>query len=1234
MERNPLGRKQGIFARTGSTILRLGLISAALLAGIFRPVQAQNSSIRFETLSVENGLSQGIVRAIMQDEQGYMWFGTEDGLNRYDGYSVTVYKHDPQLLTSISDSTIYTIYQDSQGDLWFGTASGLDQWIPNQEIFKNYLPNVESPTSLSGKGVTAIVEDREGNLWIGTTNHGLNRLDPDTGLFSHFFHQSEHANSLVSNQITALAVDQRGGLWIGTEAGLDYFNPQTETFSHFLNSPEDAQSISSDHITALFQDRFGILWIGTEDNGLNQYNPATRSFSRFLPDSRNSRSIASHFIRSIHEDKNGQLWIGGRNGLDLYNRETNSFQRNQRIAGDPHSLSNDYVLSIFADRTGVLWVGTYGGGVNKYVRANERFTLTQQQPSIAFSLGNDIINAIYEDDAGVVWVGTLDSGLRRLNPETSAFISLNHDPADLSSLGSDDVRAIIKDRENVLWIGTYGGGLNRYDQDTGRFSRYIQNSNNPNSISNSQVTALLEDREGNLWIGTRGGGLDLFDQDTNRFIHFRFAEDDAYSIGSDSIQTIYEDQEGRLWIGTYEGISVMDPQSRRFTRYQHHPGDPTSLSSNRVMSFYEAPDGTMWIGTLLAGLNRFDRSTQTFKHYTQEDGLPNNTIYGILSDPSGYLWMSTNWGLSRFDPQTENFRNYDRRDGLQSNEFSAGAFFQNNQGWMYFGGVQGFIVFDPSRVQDNPVPPPVVITAFKKFNQPQPIDLTGEVPIKLSYQENFISFEFAALDYTAPEKNKYAYKLEGFDKDWIESGTRNYASYTNLGGGSYVFHVIGSNPDGVWNENGTQLLIEVVPPIWERWWFIGSGVLILAGSAFVAYRLRIMRVQAQNRALENQVSERTQEIQRRRQVAEGLREILVILNGNHSLKESLDEIILQITRVLETRGAIIFRCGLDGSLIVLASNLFENGALSSANRISSIPEWIITPVMQGSTLTISDLKDFSKQHPILSSNFFGKYQSLLAVPLVINDLVSGGLVLLYNYPRELVAEDEQIAVNFADHAALAIANAELRSQAEEIAVSAERSRLARDLHDAVTQTLFATSLIAEVLPRLWERNPEVGKQKIEEIRELTRGALAEMRTLLMELRPSSLEDVPLPDLLQQLAEAFIGRARIPIECEICSTIELPSPVKIGFYRIAQEALNNIQKHSKATKAAIQLNEENKYVSLSISDNGIGFEAGSSLPDHFGLRIMEERAQNINAEFGINSQSGLGTKILVRWKRED
>ncbi len=1221
-------------------ILLAMILASAVLSGVVQPARAQTGSVRFETLSVEHGLSQSTVRAILQDSLGFMWFGTEDGLNKYDGYTFTLYKHDPENPSTLSNSTITAIFEDSNGELWFGTADGLNYFNRQDETFNHYLHDPANASSLLGSSVSAIAEDSQGNLWVTTTEGGLNLLDREEGSFTHYRHASGNSNTLINDQVNDMVADNSGGLWIGTAAGLDHYNALTGRFTHYQKIEGAPNSLSDNHVLSLFLDRANNLWVGTEEGGLNRLNTISGTFTRYRNSPPNPYTISGNFVATVYEDRAGKIWAGSRSGLNLLVRPDDYFIRYQHDPTVPHSLSNDYVLSIYEDRSGVLWIGTLGGGLSKYIQTTtDRFTLYQHRPGMANTLNNDIVHAVTEDDEGNVWVGTMDGGLNRLDHEARTFSAYMHNPVDQSSLSSNDVRAVFQDHLGILWLGTNGGGLNRFQPELGRFRRYQHESRSQTSISDNRVTVIYEDSRANLWVGTRSG-LNLMDREKGVFTRYLHDPQNTNTIADDFVRAIYETSDGRLWIGTNNGISVMSPDWRTFTHYRNELGNPLSLGSNRVLSILETSDGTVWIGTMLGGLNRFDRETGTFHHYTQRQGLPSNVVYGILADRSGFLWVSTNRGLSRFDPQTETFRNYDRRDGLQSYEFNAGAYFQNSRGYMYFGGVQGFNSFDPQNVLDNPVAPPVVITAFKKFNQTEAKDLLGGEKIRLSYQDSFVSFEFAALDYSAPEKNQYAYKLEGFDKDWVYAGTRRYVSYTNLRGGTYIFRVIGSNQDGVWNETGATVEISVTPPIWERWWFIGTLGLLIAGSAVGGYRLREMRIQAQTMALEKQVRERTQEIERRRQVAEGLREILSILNTNRSLNESLDSIIHQIVRLMGAGGVVIFRCGEEGFPMIVATNVIGQERSPAGDRLPLVlPGWVTMPILQGQPLLIPNLQERleNAQSPA-SAAAFRAFERLLAVPLMVSDKVDGGVVILYEDGHFITDEDVKIATNFADHAALAVANAMLRSQAEEIAVSAERNRLARDLHDAVTQTLFATSLIAEVLPKLWERNPEAGKQKINEIRELTRGALAEMRTLLMELRPTALEDVPLHDLLQQLCEAFQGRARVPVTLEADRSLVLPSNVKLGFYRIAQESLNNIQKHARASQVSIDLrasspdgeNHAGAGAVLTICDNGIGFQPGLASPDHFGLGIMEERAQNIGAQFLLNTEPGSGTCIAVKW----
>ena len=1220
-------------------VLMALILAAGVLGGVVQPARAQTGSVRFETLSVEHGLSQSTVRTILQDTLGFMWFGTEDGLNKYDGYTFTLYKHDPENPATLSNSTITTIFEDSTGTLWFGTSAGLDRFNREDETFEHFLYDPANHGSLYGSTVSAIAEDAQGSLWVATVDGGLNKLDREGGTFTHYRSASGNPNTLVSDQVNALVADSSGGLWIGTTDGLDYYNTQTGRFTHYRTNEGGSNSLSDNRVLSLFLDRTGSLWAGTEEGGLNRLNTVSGTFTRYRNSLPNPYTISGNFVPTVYEDRAGKIWAGTRSGLNLLVRPDDYFIRYQHDPSVVQSLSNDYVLSIYEDRSGVLWVGTLGGGLSKYIQTTtNRFTLYQHRPGMANTLNNDIVYAIHEDDEGNVWVGTLDGGLNRLDNEARTFSAYMRNSVDQSSLSSNDVRAIFQDHLGVLWVGTNGGGLNRFNRDMGRFRRYQHDARNQTTISDNRVTVIYEDSHANLWVGTRIG-LNLLDRATGAFTRFQHDPDDPASISDNHVRAITETRDGMLWVGTNNGISIMNPLTRDFTHHRSEPGNPASLGSERVLSILETPDGTVWVGTMLGGLNRFDRSTATFHHYTQRQGLPSNTVYGILADRNGFLWVSTNRGLSRFDPQTETFRNYDRRDGLQSYEFNPGAYFQNSRGQMYFGGVQGFNTFDPQNVQDNPVAPPVVITAFKKFNQTERKDLLGGEKIRLSYQDNFVSFEFAALDYSAPEKNQYAYKLEGFDKDWVYAGTRRYVSYTNLRGGTYTFRVIGSNQDGVWNETGATVEIVVVPPIWERWWFLGTLGLLVVGSAVGGYHLRVMRIQAQTLALENQVRERTQEIERRRLVAEGLREILSILNTNRSLNESLDSIIHQIVRLMGADGVVIFRCGEEGFPMIVATNLGEQESdrldgRSHRERLPLVlPSLVTMPILQGQPLLIPNLKErLENAQAGGGTSAFAVFERLLAVPLMVQDKVDGGVVILYENGYFISDEDVKIATNFADHAALAVANAMLRSQAEEIAVSAERNRLARDLHDAVTQTLFATSLIAEVLPKLWERNPEAGKQKINEIRELTRGALAEMRTLLMELRPTALEDVPLHDLLQQLCEAFQGRARVPVTLEADRAVVLPPNIKLGFYRIAQEALNNIQKHARASQVAITLCENDSSITLVIHDNGIGFQLGHASPDHFGLGIMEERAQSIGAQFALETEPGAGTSITVKWEK--
>jgi ligand-binding sensor domain-containing protein/signal transduction histidine kinase len=1190
--------------------------------------QAQTNTIRFERISLKEGLSQGTITAIWQDSQGYMWFGTEDGLNKYDGIQFAVYKHDPEDPLTLSDNYISAIYEDKNGDLWIGTRSGLDRFDRTAGIFTHFQHDPDDPNSLGGTWVTAIHEDRDGSFWVGTIA-GLDLLDRNTDNFVHYRHVPDDPSSLADDYVRVLYETSGGELWVGTNSGLDLFDQKDETFIHYQHDPRDLQSLSDNQITGVQEDREGTLWIGTTGGGLNQLNRASNSFIRYQHNPEDPHSLSHNRVLAILQDNIGRLWIGTQNGLDQLDRNRNLFIHYHHDPGDLYSLSSNTIWSIFEDRTGVLWVGTYGGGISKRNRSADQFVLYQQKPNIPNSLSENMVWSISEDRNGMLWIGTFNGGLNKLDRISDTYSVYQNDPSDPTSIVSNDIRAILEDHTGALWVGT-NSGLDRFDSKTETFTHYPNDPDDPSTISDDQVRALYEDSLGNLWVGTRTGGLNRFDRASESFIRYQHDPDDPTSLSDDRVWSLYEDSSGKLWVGTLGGINVLEPLSNRFTRYLHDPDDPQSLSNNAIFSFHEDPTGMLWVGTWGTGLDHFDPATQTFTHFTEKDGLPNNVIYGIEVDGEGFLWLSTNRGLSKFDPRTETFRNYDISDGLQDIEFNVGAHFRSDRGEMFFGGISGFNTFYPEQIKDNPNPPPIVITSFAKFNQKVRTDLSEGEHIQLSYKDNFISFEFIVLDYNAPKKNQYAYMLEGFDQDWVNAGARRYASYTNLSGGNYVFRVKGSNSDGVWNEEGSAVRITVTPPIWETWWFQGILALVLVGGVFGYYRLRVRNFEKRSQELEEQVEERTGEIERRTQELEALYQADEELYRRVHLEEVLQTLVHIAVDILKA----------DKSSLLLWDEYGENLAVSAARGFQqqTLAQMTFAPgegtvgivATTGESVIVEDTKDDTR----VLKRFIDPegIRSLMHVPIKIEGQIFGVFNVNYVQPRAFGVDEQRLFEALAQRAALAIETAQLYEQSQELAVVQERSRIARDLHDAVTQTLFSASMIAEVLPRIWEQNADQGLSRLGELRELTRGALAEMRTLLLELRPAALIEADLAELLRQLAESVIGRARIQVSVEADSECDLPPEVKIACYRIAQEALNNVAKHAGANQAWVSLSCLEEEVILRIKDDGCGFDPTNITPDQLGMGIMHERADDINAKLDVSSEIDQGTQIQVVWKR--
>ncbi|MFT4926922.1 MAG: ligand-binding sensor domain-containing protein/signal transduction histidine kinase [Phenylobacterium sp.] len=839
----------------------------------------------FDRLSLEHGLSQAVVNSIVQDRKGFLWFATQDGLNRYDGYNFKVFRHDPQNPASISHNWTQTLLLDSKGTLWVGTyGGGLNRFDSKTERFIHYKTDETDPNSITNDSILAIEEDRKGNLWIGTYGGGLNKFDPSSGQFEHYRHSETNPNTLINDRVFSIYQDKKGLLWLGTSGGLDNLDPATDHFNHYQSKANDQTSLSSNRIYTIHEDSNSVLWVGTR-NGLNRFDG--QHFQQFLHQDTNPNSLSHNYVKTLFEDNTGTLWVGTRGGLNRYDAQQNRFVGYHHENTDPHSLSNDFISSIHQDNQGVLWIGTFDGGISKLDIQRQGFGHFKSTPSDPHSLSHPSIKAVYKDPDGPLWLGT-DDGLNLYDEKTQRFTHFKHNPTDPGSLSHNRIRSIYKDSNATLWVGTYGGGLDK--RVNGQFKHFKHNPDQPGSLSNDIVMTIFEDSKSTLWIGTYGG-LNQYNPQTGKFIHYNNHPDNPYSLSDDTVTTIFEDSKDILWIGTEGGgLNRFDRHTKRFTFYQHIATNPHSLSNDAINTIVEDSQGTLWIGTK-GGLNKLNSDGKGFNHYREKEGLANDNVYGIVEDNIGNLWLSTNKGLSRFHLASATFRNFDANDGLQSNEFNQNAYFKCASGELFFGGINGFNRFYPHNIKDNQRLPNIVLTDFLLANQSVPINpqsakaardaqeqsqqptfaLPGAIDslrtLVLDYQQNLISFEFTALDFTNPQKNQYAWQLEGQDKDWILTDSKKrWATYTNLRPGRYTLRIKASNSQGYWNKQGKSLNIIVLPAPWETWWAYSFYALCLTALMYSyvhAQRRKIRYELKLNAQLESQVLERTARLEQK-----------------------------------------------------------------------------------------------------------------------------------------------------------------------------------------------------------------------------------------------------------------------------------------------------------------------------------------------------------------------------------
>jgi len=895
--------------------------------------------VKFAALGVEDGLSQGSVLAICQDRRGFMWFGTEDGLNRYDGYTFYVFRPERTNPGAISDNIISSIYEDSRGRLWIGTqGGGLNLFDQDTESFVSFRHNPQDDFSINSNSIHCILEDQLGRFWIATDGGGLCLMLPgrETGKpeFIRFIHDPHNPRSIGGDAVTSVFQDRAGTLWAGCDGGglnrlvFDETGIRSLTFERFSVVPGDPATTGLDRVMDIEEDEMGNLWIGTA-NGLLFRDHESKAFRRFIPGSGDDTSLSHFFVRKLYKDRKGILWIGtdggGLNRLDWApGAERPRFVRFLNDPDNPHGIRSNAVESIYEDRSGTLWVGLYYGGVNKIVlrgdrpeeRDREKFVHYQNAPRDPASLSSNFVNAICERPQGDLWIGTDGGGLNQVLPPSGPPRPLRfiHHRLDLSrpdSLSDDIITAIHCGRSGQLWVGTYTGGLNRVEADGKgrvRFAHFRHDPEKESSLSSDFVMSIYEDSRGVLWVGTIDGGLNRFNARDGTFSNWRFNLMNPRSINDDNVNAILEDSRGRLWVGTAEGLHLFDRDTGLFTRFLHNPADPGSISHDYIRVIFEDSRGRLWVGTNGGGLNRIDftgiRGRPRFHRIDSEAGLPSQVIMGIIEDKAGLLWLGTGRGLSRLDPDLLTVVNFSSTNGVQIDEFNRNAFCRSHSGELLFGGKSGLYIFHPPDISQNPHRPPVVITGFQLFGKPVPIGkrVNGRVvlpqainetkEIVMSSRDSVFSLEFAALNFIFSERNRYAYKMEGLDPDWNQMGGRRFVTFTTLPPGRYRFRVKASNNEGLWNETGTSLRIIVKPPLWRKWWFLVGMLLIAVMAGYLLYILRIRQLTRRQYALEGLVEQRTRELR-----DASLRDALTGLRN----RRYIDEILLPELRYYLSR---------------------------------------------------------------------------------------------------------------------------------------------------------------------------------------------------------------------------------------------------------------------------------------------------------------------------------------------
>lgn len=940
----------------------------AILTILFFIINIHPQEIHFKHLTIDDGLSQNFVSCILQDQKGFMWFGTKDGLNRYDGYSFVIYQNNPFDTTTISENFITSLFEDSRGYIWVGTLNGgLNCFQRETESFVRFNFKSNDQENNNPNEIKSIAEDSQGNIWFATRGDGLFRLsikkgNPRQSSYKQFFSTTDITAGLNSNIINCLLIDSKDNLWLGTEIGLSHYDFMTGKFKHFNIQTKNQKAPESPYqksISSIYESKNGDLWLGTL-SGLVKFDRRTAGYKLF-PHHYEVHRYGWGRIVQIIEDFTGKLWLATPGELMRFDPNFGSYDYFLNDEDNPKSVSFSSISSLFTDNTGIVWVGTAGMGISLYDSKAERFSTLLKKKDAASRITGFSVRSILEENSDIVWVST--AVLYRWNRKTGELKSYETSSDRLDDFGNTGVWSMIKSADGKIWTATTEG-LYRYDPLTDKAKQYKFNSSNNLGLPQKEVYAVFEDREKIIWIATENYFSKLIDIDNGIFQNYRYQS--SLPDNEQVKPVISQDGNGIFWLGTKNGLIRFDSKNKSFYTFKNDPKNSKSLSNDFIKSICVDPyesENILWIGTAGGGINRFDVDKNFFTHFSESDGLPNNVVYGILPDSEGNLWLSTNKGLSNFNPREKTFRNFDVIDGLQSNEFNTGAYYRSKSGELFFGGIKGLNYFYPENIKDNQHLPQIALTHLKLGDNYVSIKNNKSILQKtfsetdtlvLSYSDDVVTFEFAAMDYSAPEKNQHAYKLENFNSDWIYSGSLRSATYTHLPPGEYVFRVKGSNNDGVWNEKGIALTLIITPPWWNTWW-----AYILYGLLFVSGLYVIRRYELNRLRLKNQLKLEKVEIDTLRNL-DNLKSHF-FANISHEFRTPLTLILGQVESVM-------------------SSNIEtkEKGKLQVANRNARRLLSLINQLLDLSKLEAGSMTLNAEQHNIVSflKSLFYSFESL------------------------------------------------------------------------------------------------------------------------------------------------------------------------------------------------------------------------------------------------------------------